>query len=56
MTTTEEENYFYWTSPAVRKYVYDGWNLIAELDGNSNLIQSYLRGRGYLDTEIGVSQ
>ena len=54
MTTTEEENYFYWTSPAVRKYVYDGWNLIAELDGNSNLIQSYLWGMDLSGTVQGA--
>lgn len=28
-----------------RRYVYDGWNLVAELDGSLNLIKSYVWGK-----------
>lgn len=30
------------------KFGYDGWNLVAELDGNNNLLHSYIRDRGEL--------
>lgn len=30
------------------KFVYDGWNLVAELDGSNILIRSYVRGGGEL--------
>jgi RHS repeat-associated protein len=31
-------------SPVTLKFIYDGWNLLAELDGNNNLLRSYLWG------------
>ncbi len=30
------------------KFVYDGWNLVAEVDGNNNLVRNYVRGAGEL--------
>ena len=43
-----------WTVQTVRKYVYDGWNVIAELDGNNNLVQSYLWGLDLSGTMQGA--
>jgi RHS repeat-associated protein len=35
----------YSTTPTlVRKYLYDGWNLIAELDGNNAVVRTYMWG------------
>ncbi len=36
------------------KFVYDGWSLIAELDGNNNLIRSYTRGQDISGTLFGA--
>jgi RHS repeat-associated protein len=36
------------------KFVYDGWNLVAELDGNNNLIRSYLWGQDLSGTLQGA--
>jgi RHS repeat-associated protein len=33
-----------WSLDRTRKFVYDGWNLIAELDGSNNVLQSYMWG------------
>ena len=30
------------------RFVYDGWNLVAEVDGNNNLVRNYVRGAGEL--------
>ena len=43
-----------WTVQTVRKYVYDGWNVIAEVDGNNNLVQSYLWGLDLSGTMQGA--
>jgi RHS repeat-associated protein len=44
-----QKNVYGWSAGAyqltsVTKFVYDGWNLIAELDGNNNPIRSYAWG------------
>ncbi|MEW5977246.1 MAG: RHS repeat-associated core domain-containing protein [Acidobacteriota bacterium] len=36
------------------KFVYDGWNLVAELDGNNNLIRSYIWGQDLSGTLQGT--
>ena len=33
-----------WSLEAERKYAYDDWNLLAELDGDANLLRSFLWG------------
>ena len=33
-----------WVQSYERTFVYDGWNLIAELDGNGEVIQTYMWG------------
>jgi RHS repeat-associated protein len=32
------------TSTTTSKYIYDGWNLVAELDANNNLVRSFMWG------------
>lgn len=36
-------------------FVYDNWNLIAELDGNNNLIRAYTRGHDISGTPFGAA-
>jgi RHS repeat-associated protein len=33
---------------STKKFLYDGWNLVAELDGSNVLVRSYVRGGGEL--------
>jgi RHS repeat-associated protein len=33
-----------WTAVSNLKFVYDGWNLVAELDGNNNPVRTYMWG------------
>ena len=54
VASIDEDGNVSWSAPLVRKYVYDGWNLVAELDGNSNLIQTYLWGMDLSGTVQGA--
>lgn len=37
------------------KFVYDGWSLVAELDGNNSLIRAYTRGQDISGTLFGAA-
>jgi len=44
-----------WTLGFERRFVYDGWNLIAEYDGSNNLLKSYLWGDALLAVTDGAN-
>ena len=37
-----------------RKYVYDGWNLLAELDGSDTMVRSHMWGLDLSGSEQGA--
>jgi RHS repeat-associated protein len=43
-----------WTLNYQRKFVYDGWNLLAELDASNNLVRSYVWGTDLSGTPQGA--
>ena len=43
-----------WSLVTSNKFVYDGWNLVAELNGTNGLVRSYLWGTDLSGTTRGA--